>query len=252
MNTNYGIDELSTRSLNQDCLENFFGVIRIKNFNNIRPDPLSFRSAYRSVCLNHLLNAPDKSNCEADYGFNLLQFTDFAKLDVMNSIAAEEPTEIIHLNTNLDEYDVSQLHNIQYTAGWIIGAIAHHSCLERIQSEGSSSVSLLARHKNAKNENNYFELTNFVASVLSIFNNNFERLLKISTVGIKSKLQQLVKQTQTCTIICEKCCEVVSDKYLNMLFKGKIKALNESLKKKSNVNRKNTSGIEKAKKLNII
>ena len=60
-----------TRRLNQDGLENMFGVIRMCNGPNDRPDPTQFRQAYRKATASRILTAPVSANCEAD-GDNLL------------------------------------------------------------------------------------------------------------------------------------------------------------------------------------
>ena len=61
-----GCQFLFTRRLNQDPLENFFGVIRQRGGNMDNPDPTQFRYAYKHAVVNSLLVAPQTANCEAD------------------------------------------------------------------------------------------------------------------------------------------------------------------------------------------
>lgn len=57
---------LSTRRLQQDALENFFGVVRQRGGQNDAPNPTQFRNAYRQASVNSLLQAPASANCEPD------------------------------------------------------------------------------------------------------------------------------------------------------------------------------------------
>ncbi|XP_058821053.1 uncharacterized protein LOC131683234 [Topomyia yanbarensis] len=77
LTSHFNFSEISPRSLNQDGLENFFGLIRMKNANNNRPDCTLFRSAYRGAVVNQLLSSRAKGNCEADTG--LVQCERFSK-----------------------------------------------------------------------------------------------------------------------------------------------------------------------------
>ena len=61
-----GCNVLCTRRLNQDGLENFFGVIRQRGGDRDHPNPTQFRHAYKHALLNSLMSAPPTANCEAD------------------------------------------------------------------------------------------------------------------------------------------------------------------------------------------
>ena len=61
-----GQTSLCTRRLNQDGLENLFGVIRMCNGGNDVPDASQFRMAYRKAVLTRVLAPPASANCEAD------------------------------------------------------------------------------------------------------------------------------------------------------------------------------------------
>lgn len=61
-----GCDFLCTRRLNQDALENLFGVIRQRGGDMDNPDPTQFRYAYKHTVLNAMMTAPNTANCEAD------------------------------------------------------------------------------------------------------------------------------------------------------------------------------------------
>ena len=57
---------LMTRRLNQDALENLFGVLRMSGGQNDTPDPTQFRMALRKCVTASLMMAPQTANCEPD------------------------------------------------------------------------------------------------------------------------------------------------------------------------------------------
>lgn len=226
----------------------------MKNSTNNRPDPLSFRSSYKSVVINQLLIAPDKSNCVQDTGMNVIQLSDFSKLKMCYNTKRQGVDELdsVELNCSLEEYDSSQLNNVNYTAGWITAVLTHTVCLNRLKNDKqtSVSVSLLSTLRNSNNKNVSEQLSVFLSNVATLFNENFNKLLKESCIGVKQRLKQFVMESQPLDVVCDSCRDIICEKYLNMLVKGKIKSLNESLKK-SRTKRPKTAGTEKAKKLNI-
>lgn len=61
-----GVEQLCTRTLNQDCLENMFGVIRELSEQNPRPSPTQFGAAFKTCLINNLLSNCNATNCEDD------------------------------------------------------------------------------------------------------------------------------------------------------------------------------------------
>lgn len=70
-----GVDQLRTRRLNQDCLENFFGKIRQQGGNSVNPTPIQFISAFRKLSCLDLLDCADTFNCAADVDVLLMSKT---------------------------------------------------------------------------------------------------------------------------------------------------------------------------------
>ncbi|KAF0294843.1 hypothetical protein FJT64_007534 [Amphibalanus amphitrite] len=57
---------MMTRRLNQDGLEDLFGVVRMRHGPNDRSDPTQFRHAYRKATASRILCARVTANCEAN------------------------------------------------------------------------------------------------------------------------------------------------------------------------------------------
>lgn len=249
----FDIQELQTRNLTQDCLENFFGVIRMANSTNNRPDAFSFKAAYRATVVNQLLHLSKKCNSQLDAGAGLLEIKDFPKLEISNSKTDIQTKGQVELNTNLEEFDAAQLENICYTAGWISSTITHMCCVENLSSDSQLIGSSLAKLKSSEHQFCSQKLMSLLTAVVSHFNENFDKMLKESPVGIKAKTVEYVLNTSDVDILCNKCKVEVCDRYVNMLIKAKVKLLNEisGSKRKQTKKKLKTSGREKAQKLNI-
>ena len=63
---------LLTRRLNQDCLEHFFGVIRVKGGHRDNPDARTFRMDYRQAAVDYL---GKNTNCEPEDTHILLKLS---------------------------------------------------------------------------------------------------------------------------------------------------------------------------------
>ncbi|KAL0849398.1 hypothetical protein ABMA28_013697 [Loxostege sticticalis] len=69
-----GVGLFYTRNLNQDPLENFFGLIRALNHRNNSPTPYMFQCTFKSLLISNLLGPQSRNtNCESDMGESLLK-----------------------------------------------------------------------------------------------------------------------------------------------------------------------------------
>lgn len=69
---------LFTRRLNQDCLENFFGIVRQQNANCVNPTPIQFKRTFKKLFCVRILNTGSE-NCQSDSANLLLKTVDFIK-----------------------------------------------------------------------------------------------------------------------------------------------------------------------------
>lgn len=63
---------LPTKNLNQDCLENFFGLMRSGGGDNRNPTCYEFKNRFRRACCVDILNTSNDTNCENDLNYLLL------------------------------------------------------------------------------------------------------------------------------------------------------------------------------------
>lgn len=88
---NHEVQYLLTNRLNQDCLENLFGVIRQSGACRDNPTPEQFGSAIRHSVINMLLKPTPGANCELNSDAFLATFKELAKFKKQYS-AESTPT----------------------------------------------------------------------------------------------------------------------------------------------------------------
>lgn len=78
-----GMKCLKTRYVNQDPLENFFGVIRSHNRRNVNPTCAIFESSFKTLLVNNLTGKRTVGgNCEIDTGEPLFSLQHFVENSV--------------------------------------------------------------------------------------------------------------------------------------------------------------------------
>lgn len=114
-----GLKCLKTRNINQDPLENFFGMIRSHNRRNINPTCSNFESSFKTLLINNLTGKHSiGSNCEKDTSgevlFSLRHFVENSihTLNSSNTDIIEEIPEIDNISISLkdDEWINSGAH----------------------------------------------------------------------------------------------------------------------------------------------
>lgn len=130
LSSNHGFKFLLTRRLNQDPLENFFGVIRQAGGFNANPTPFQFQNAYRKACFNNLLQPSRTGNCFAD-GDRLL-----ATLCKLNTVTSHKVIlKSVSCSSGLEEADqpepsdLSEQNALMYVCGYLLRKLfTWHNC----------------------------------------------------------------------------------------------------------------------------
>lgn len=249
----YGIKELATRIINQDGLENFFGIIRMRNWCNTRPDCSLFRSAYRSAVVNQLLSSREKANCEEDPAINMFDIKDFAHLEISVQKPAPAAPESEQVNCNLDVLEVGQIHNSTYAAVWLFNIMSHQQCIQNLQTS-RQVPSLLAELKGDSSSVSE-HLLDLVRLVEQIFKNEFESIVRAGVTAVKARLGQKVAETAQSDlgrVCCSQCIKQLIDRYLFLLIKAKLKEMEENMQEDMKSKKKEkTKERLKAQRMNI-
>ena len=166
LRSHYGYSYLLTSRLNQDCLENFFAVIRQSSGCCDNPEPLQFQAAVKQSMINLLLKPPKSSNCayEADPLLstlrdlpNLTCSEDFQNASIDNSSTVATGV----FNQSYCDIDLNSIpldNTLHYIAGYILYKLKldTHICanapscqikMELIKPELSTTYQLLSYWK---------------------------------------------------------------------------------------------------------
>ena len=102
----------------QDCLENFFSVVRRKGGNNDHPSPVDFRSRIRMLMAEHLINVCNSTNCEPDEDAMLVP------LEVLLNPEVQVSEQLRNNEAEVNSYDVAEISNNIVTEVNIISEVS--------------------------------------------------------------------------------------------------------------------------------
>lgn len=258
----YGFTILITKYLTQDALENFFGLIRMKGYNNRHPDPLMFRCAYRQVLMSQMLKLFSvDTNCEPDESDTIVRPADFSRIRFFRKkkvdITAANLDEII-CSEGGEIFDSAQVTNVQYSANWVLATIHHQPCIDKLLGDArvSSKIRRLATSRAIRESSSELSAgkncLEYLRFVVSTFKDYFSVFLKDSNLGIREKLLKLIMNSKQGTFLfCDTCEKQVLQKYLSMLIRNELRLMNEQFKTSAKENR-NSTVARKAINLNIV
>lgn len=123
---------LYTRRINQDCVKNFFGSIRLQGGNSVNPTPIQFIRAFKKLFSMKALQHSNEQNCEQDTDvmFSLIG-EPCSNLSVTPSINVSTSTNnILDIPTH-DYYDIEfpEQNAFKYVCGYLIKKCTErHAC----------------------------------------------------------------------------------------------------------------------------
>lgn len=124
---------LFTNRLNQDCLENLFGMFRNKNGNNRNPTPVQFYIAFRNLfCLNYFQYSPN-ANCIKDLD-DILCHMNSREVGISNVILPEPSSSDTYFNFKIGTVDYRHLNlpeknALHYVCGYLYSkCLSQHTC----------------------------------------------------------------------------------------------------------------------------
>jgi len=251
LSLNYHDLKLFTRRLNQDCLENLFGTIRIQNGNCINPTTIQFQRSFKKLfCLSYF-EYNDGANCIEDLD---------SVLTNMNNTPAEQlkiifPEKKCVVQINKLSVDGRHYRSLAlpernafiYICGYLISkCLKIHSCLEyaRSTTELSSEHFFTYLKSHQQDSTSIFSslmtpdsnFCQYVYELDQIFTNNFQHLLPLPKVGEK------IKNLMSFVYFEHNCPQFPKDYLLNLFIRFRIyttiSRTNRSLKGPKPKNRK--------------
>lgn len=203
------VEYIFTRRINQDVLENFFGIIRRRSSTGGIITPNIFRSSFKNIIVSKVCEQSLHTNCEPD---NDLLLNDFVQSDI--SISDQPSSSVPSTNSNILELavysinnkDLLSVHEIpennisSYVAGFIIRRIKRlikcNNCFSTLSSSDTCRPDLLfTDFKNYSNSSIHLmipsiEFSNITNSSINIVHQHFKVLS--SECLIRNKLFGLI------------------------------------------------------------
>lgn len=256
-----------TRTLQQDCLENFFANIRSSQGFNYNPNPSQFGCAFKKLFINSFLNLSKKSNCQEDFAMNVISLNSLSnknasKIDGENTTCSLPPEIKIETNEIEQLMEKHQTDNgsLFYVAGyWIQKYLLVHNCCN------CSTVMKTQRTemKSAKDNNESFTYykaythshsdfggltvpsdasVHFFSKCENVFLNNFNNLMHESE--IVKKFDHILAEENVFNIFnvlspeCLNMIRKLSNQYIKFRIRSAIKILNRNTKESRNATKK--------------
>ena len=153
----YEVKYLLTRRLNQDCLENLFGKLRLRGGSCDHPTAFAFSKALKSVVNNDLFQSPllSNRNCEIDESL----FPDVT-LQCETDFPAPEFDDFDTEDSFTDNLPLAEVNGLVYVVGWtcrkFLKSHACEICREQlVDSKGNLDSSKLFCHFKAEERSEY-------------------------------------------------------------------------------------------------
>lgn len=116
-------ENIFTKRLNPDVLENFFGVVRQQNGNCLNPTPIQFHRSFRKLACNKLLHA-GTANCEEDDDGILLKLGENSNKNEAElthlRVSLTTNTNARIIDTDYQNMDVLEKKNTRYVCGYLM------------------------------------------------------------------------------------------------------------------------------------
>lgn len=205
LSINYNIEYILTKKFNQDCLENFFAMVRHESNENNNVRPLVFRRVFTVLIYSSFFKrklSSKKNSYDDDFQFicpNLKKTSDQLVSDKFICSLREEEMESLdqfdhfdnldnlnNFNLNNDYFD-NQKSNLQvctYISGFVLKKLKSKICLtcfSNLQTTDINQIGLeftkLKQFKNCNLVKPNSSFVDFVQLAISFFNKNIDQCL---------------------------------------------------------------------------
>lgn len=208
-----------TSRFTQDCLENFFSVVRLKK---PIPTPLEFKNTLKQICTAQYLKTPSNSSYEESDAEFLADFIDVPQAQIV----PQNIPDILYTapNCQLDSCDKDSLYNF---AGYCIHSIKKNnivcdSCTDFILESGHqyATLTLLSEYK----ENSLTQVSDYVFKLLCLvekmFISNKTKILNSLNINISDSL--ITSATNLCQNMPFPDCCLIKNKIIKKFLTARL------------------------------
>lgn len=198
-----GVQSLSTRRLNQDPLENFFGCIRYNCGSNDNPTVGQFIAGIKTAIISNLKYNSSRKNCEDDAAvlydnFKMFLTADVEKINIEPTVvesASDITMELLADATEFIELSTPEAQACAYVCGFIVKKLKINDCMQCQKSFLATDTELIHIFTSCKEYNTIHhslkyaskEMVHCVEFCASIINN----YLKTDASGLNIKQRAL-------------------------------------------------------------
>lgn len=185
---------LFTRRLNQDALENFFGVIRTQHGNAYNPTPIQFYFSFKKLFRINYCQI-NTGNCEIDQDEILTKCTNFNEKDIVEIQTVFNESSV---NMEIDDYEyrnwpVNEENAFMYICGYLLKC-----CFIKHRCETCESF-LLDNNNNL----NSLQFYNYFKAYNSTENDIYGKLYIPTSVFVSYIKEMHIKFFENFKIICQ-------------------------------------------------
>ena len=125
LHVNYNLQFLLTNRLNQDCLENYFSLVRGRGGHRDNPDAVQFMAEHRALAVDRLFVNSRGANCKEDMDSFLLKLSgvsksvSFSDTRPVNSVVAAPVSDLLMVAVVPSSLTLDERGIIVYLAGYL-------------------------------------------------------------------------------------------------------------------------------------
>lgn len=222
---------ISTGRLNQDCLENLFGVFRQQHGNNTNPTPVQFIQSFKKIfCLQYFEHSPG-ANCLEDLDQVLTHVNEQPSTQINRLFVPEEQNHLFNFKSikistvDYRKLNIPERNAYTYVCGYLMKkCLEKHECqvcIEYANHQKTLDQSFLLtffKSYSANDSSNFFkflmphdEFYNYVIKLEDIFVDNFP------SIAINDNIGSIMKDL-LCNVRFNHPCELFNKQFLINLF----------------------------------
>ena len=254
---------LYTSRLNQDCLENYFSIIRQKGGHRFNPSSSEFRSAIRQTMVDSVMVTSKRKNCQDDADNFLFSLETIRSAGSNATVRTRLDTDIpLHIRSILQQdlpanLTITEDNVIVYLSGYIIKKLSKslcQPCVTKLRGEKSTTVisqTFLHEKEYEGCSNGGIDVpSQLLTSAVTEMEKSFRSSVYcLHSTGIRCKLvSHMTSVARNCNLVCENVnCKVsfcVAALFVNIRLHFRVRCFNRDLAQPKKGQKRNRKAAE--------
>lgn len=251
---------LLTRRLNQDDVENLFGVIRHKGHNRDNPDSCQFRAAFRQVMVDQVMVQGNNTNCDPDEIDRFLltlknvntAIPDAQPVQSQPSLPVDVPENVRNImavcafppTDDLEGLNDHQVNILAYIGGYIVKKLQEkarlcQSCsvniVGKLDNEDARHAFVLQKNDEGARKG-LLAPSNALLGVLELLELEYNKVVDVcvSKEQVKASMQASLLTVKFGGLCCKACGveQMITKLFINIRFHHSLKLYNQTLEQR--------------------